>query len=201
MRSRPTRSSTPATAISNLNGVAQPTGQEIDITAAQLSSLTFQSLGGVDSVQARVNDGTLWSSWQTFTITGPTPTVIEAFGSTKLDSIDSNFYLDAVGSGAGTGPSLKVSGLDFYTGALGGWTPIGAEQTTDGGYLVAWKLGGSDQYAVWNADNAGNCVSSLIGVVSGSDLAFEAFENSFQQDLNGDGVTAVVIDASGATQA
>ncbi|MDP3175296.1 MAG: M10 family metallopeptidase C-terminal domain-containing protein, partial [Phenylobacterium sp.] len=54
--------------------------------------------------------------------------VIESFGSTKLDSIGSNFYLDAVSSGSATGPSLKWSGADFYTGELGGWTPIGVEK-------------------------------------------------------------------------
>jgi Ca2+-binding RTX toxin-like protein len=66
-----------------LNGVAQPNNQEIDVSMAQLSLLTYQSLGGTDSVQARVSDGTLWSSWQPFTITGPISTVVESFGLTR----------------------------------------------------------------------------------------------------------------------
>ena len=124
-------------------------------------------------------------------MTGVPAVVIEAFGATRLDGIGSHFYLDAVGSGAGTGPSLKWSGLDFYAGELGGWTPIGVEKTSTG-YEVAWKVAGADQYTLWSADTTGNSVSGLIGVVSGSDVGFEAFENSFQEDLNGDGTIGIV---------
>jgi hypothetical protein len=59
-----------------LNGVVQANNQEIDVTAAQLSQLTYQTAGGTDSLQVRVNDGTLWSSWQSFSVTGPTATVM-----------------------------------------------------------------------------------------------------------------------------
>jgi hypothetical protein len=116
--------------------------------------------------------------------------VIEASGSTKLERIGTAFYLDAVGSSAGTGPTLKYAGVDFYTGQIGGWTPIGVEKTA-GGYVVAWKVAGSDQYTIWNADNSGNYVSSVVGVVSGSNAAFEAQETIFQQDLNSDGIIGV----------
>jgi serralysin len=75
-------------------------------------------------------------------------------------------------------------------GQFGAWTPIGAEATATG-YEVAWKVTGADQYTVWKADSNGNYVSSLVGVVSGSNPAFEALEPSFHQDLNGDGVIGV----------
>ena len=51
---------------------------------------------------------------------------------------------------------------------------------------VPWKATGTDQYTIWNTDNNGNYVSS-IGVVSGNSPILQAFENSFHQDLNGDG--------------
>src|SRR2546429_635187 len=62
---------------------------------------------------------------------------------------------------------------------------------------------GADQYTVWNADNNGNYVSSLVGVVSGGNSAFKALETSFQQDLNGDGtigVPATTVEAFGSTK-
>ena len=56
-----------------LNGVVEPNNQEIDVTAAQLSQLTYQGVAGstTDTVEVRVNDGTLWSSWTSFTVTPP----------------------------------------------------------------------------------------------------------------------------------
>jgi hypothetical protein len=54
-----------------LNGVAQDVGQEIDVTAAQLSQLSYQSGSGTDTLWVRANDGTQWSGWSnSFTVTG-----------------------------------------------------------------------------------------------------------------------------------
>ena len=114
-------------------------------------------------------------------------TVIESFGSTSLVEVGNNFFLDNSG---GSGPSLKYAGADVVAGQLGGWTPIGAEQTASG-YEVAWKMTGADQYTVWNTDSNGNYISSAIGAVSGTSAALESLETSFHQDLNGDGVIGV----------
>jgi serralysin len=122
------------------------------------------------------------------------PVVIESIGVTTLTRVASNYYLYA--DGTTTGPTLKYGGTVFYTGQVGGWTPIGVEKTATG-YQVAWKVAGADQYTIWNADNNGDYVSSLVGVVSGSSPAFEIFETSFQQDLNGDssiGVSAASVE-------
>src|SRR5207302_5409541 len=55
-----------------LNGVAQGTNQEIDVTAAQLSQLSYQSGSGADTLWVRANDGTQWSAWSSpFTVTAP----------------------------------------------------------------------------------------------------------------------------------
>jgi serralysin len=62
------------------------------------------------------------------------------------------------------------------------WSPL-----TAGGYEVAWKVPGTDRYAIWNTDSSGN-FQSTTGVVSGSSAALESAEPSFHQDLNGDGV-------------
>jgi hypothetical protein len=58
-----------------LNGVAQGTNQEIDVTAAQLSQLTYQSGSGADTLWVRANDGTQWSNWSSsFAVTAPVDT-------------------------------------------------------------------------------------------------------------------------------
>ena len=47
-----------------LNGVLQANNQEIDVTAAQLPQLTYQSVAGTaDTLEVRVNDGAVWSAW------------------------------------------------------------------------------------------------------------------------------------------
>jgi 20S proteasome alpha/beta subunit len=180
-----------------LNGVAQAHNQEIDVTAGQLSQLTYQNATGTDTLQVRVNDGTLWSNWASFTVTGPVVTVIEANGSTSLTEVGSQFYLY---NGGGVGPSLKYLGVIYVAGQSGGWAPISAEQTSSG-YEVAWKLAGADEYTVWTTDSNGNFINN-IGAVSGTSGALESLESSFHQDLNGDGViglVSTVIEANGST--
>jgi aryl-phospho-beta-D-glucosidase BglC (GH1 family) len=133
-------------------------------------------------------------------VIGIPTTVIEAFGSTKLVEAGSNYYLEGVSSG--TGPELQFGGAPVVAGTLGGWTPIGAEQTS-GGYEVALKVTGVDEYTVWNTDSNGNYVSQATGAVSGTSTALESIETSFHQDLNGDGVIGIpttVIEAFGSTK-
>src|SRR3982074_3238039 len=67
---------------------------------------------------------------------------------------------------------------------------------------VAGRWAGVAQYIVLNTDSNGNYTSPASGLVSGGSTALEAFEPSFQQDLNGDGVVGVrqtVIEGCGAT--
>jgi hypothetical protein len=55
-----------------LGGVAQNANHEIDVTAAQLSQLSYQSGSGADTLWVRANDGTQWSGWSNaFTVTAP----------------------------------------------------------------------------------------------------------------------------------
>ena len=123
----------------------------------------------------------------------PTTTTIEAFGSTSLVEVGSNFFLNSVSGG--TGPELKYAGANFVAGQAGGWTPIGVEQTATG-YEVAWKMTGADLYGVWNTDSNGNYVSNLGGLVSGESSELQSLETSFHQDLNGDGVIGVPVSNS-----
>ncbi|WP_375783094.1 hypothetical protein ACE10Z_24710 [Bradyrhizobium sp. Pha-3] len=58
-----------------VNGVVQPTNAEIDVSAANLSqvSYVFGSGGSTpDTLWVKANDGSMWSAWQSFTATpGP----------------------------------------------------------------------------------------------------------------------------------
>ncbi|WP_244421994.1 S8 family serine peptidase [Bradyrhizobium sp. ORS 285] len=131
-------------------------------------------------------------------------TVIESAGSTSLVLAGSSYFLNPVAGG--TGPQIKFGGSVVTFGQLGGWNPIAAE-TSGSGYLVAWKMAGSDLYTVWNTDCSGNYTSNAIGAVAGSSASLEALETSFHQDLNGDGTIGApsttpsgsVIEALGST--
>ena len=126
------------------------------------------------------------------------PIVIATDLSTSLTEVADRIYLY---NSSGSGPALKYANAPWIVGQSGGWMPIGAVQTVTG-YEVAWKLGGADQYTVWNIDSSGNFVSDTIGTVSGTSYALESLEASFQQDLNGDGtigLTTTVIESVGST--
>ena len=114
--------------------------------------------------------------------------VIEEAGSTSLVQDGGNYFLYSVGGLSG--PELKYSGAPVVAGQFelssGVWVPIGAEQTTSG-YVVAWKVTGTDQYTVWYTNSDGNYISN-IGVVSGTSAVLQSFETTFQQDLNDDGL-------------
>jgi Tryptophan-rich Synechocystis species C-terminal domain/Putative esterase len=135
----------------------------------------------------------------------PTQTVIEAFGSTNLVEVGSNYFLQPNG---GSAVELSYGGAPVVDGQFaqfGAWAPIGAEQTASG-YEVAWKVTGADQYMVWTTDSSGKYLSIAVEPVSGASTALQSFETSFHQDLNGDGVigppappTQTVIEAFGST--
>src|SRR5439155_13555 len=153
-----------------LGGVAQANNVEIDVTAAQLSQLSYQNATGTDTVQVRASDGTMWSNWASFMVTGPLVRALADNGTTSLTEVGTHFYLYADSSGSG--PSLKIAGMDFVAGQFGPWAPIGAA-TTASGYEVAWKNTNVNQYTVTSTDSTGNYASNIIGFVSRSDYALE----------------------------
>jgi Ca2+-binding RTX toxin-like protein len=131
----------------------------------------------------KFDDGSIWN----MAGTGPSTYVIDSTGSARLTLVGSNYFFNT----AGTGPTLKYNGAAVVPGMAGAFVPIGAEQTATG-YEVAWKNTGADQYTAWSTDANGNFTGYLIGVVSGSSLDLKLLENSFHQDLNGDGRIGVV---------
>jgi serralysin len=127
-------------------------------------------------------------------------TIIEQYGSTKLSLLAANYYFDPVGGG--TGQMLKYGGVAYVD--VQPWTVIGVEQTASG-FEVAWHNTSTNVYTVWNTDSTGDFASVAISGVSGTSMALESVEVSFQQDLNGDGVIGLaqpagtVIEHNGST--
>ncbi|MCA0304187.1 MAG: hypothetical protein LCH95_17410 [Proteobacteria bacterium] len=134
--------------------------------------------------------------------TATSTTEIEAVGATRLVQVDAHYFVQPVAGGAG--PQLNAFGAPVVAGQFGAFVPIAAEATA-GGYVVAWKDAGADQYTVLNADGAGTFQSHAFFVVSGGSFALQSAETTFQQDLNHDGtvglVTTTVETAGGTTLA
>ena len=80
-----------------VNGVAQGTNQNIDVSAAQLASTTFQSGSGSDDLWVRAFDGTAWSAWKEFHVNAPVnnaPVVTAAdFTAAHKRTVVSNGYV------------------------------------------------------------------------------------------------------------
>ena len=130
----------------------------------------------------------------------PGAAVIEAVGSTSLVEVGNNYFLNSISSGIG--PELKYGGAPFAAGQFGGWSPIGAEQTSTG-YEVAWKVTGADQYTVWNTDSNGNYISNPIGICVGNQhragIAGDQFPSGFERRRRDRHSRPTVIEAFGST--
>ncbi|MGN1287563.1 MAG: Ig-like domain-containing protein, partial [Bradyrhizobium sp.] len=63
--------SDPASGHFVVGGVAQGANQNIDVSAAQLASTSFQSGSGSDDLWVRANDGTMWGAWKEFHVNAP----------------------------------------------------------------------------------------------------------------------------------
>jgi hypothetical protein len=151
------------------------------VSALAITQLSLPS--GATIKNSLGDDANVSAAATTFPGLGLTDT--NSFGSTSLEGIGNNYFLYAAGTT--TGPELQYNGTAVTVGEFGAWAPIGAVQTANG-YEVAWKLSGSNLFTVWNTDSNGNYLSNPIGSVSGTSIALETMETTFNQDLNGDGV-------------
>ncbi len=115
--------------------------------------------------------------------------IVEQAGATSLVQVGNNWSMPTVGQPSSA--PLMAGGTPVEVGSFGAWTPIAAE-AAETGYVVVWKNGDADEYAVWNTDAEGNYLWTAVGAVAGSDAAIELRETLFQQDLNGDGSIGIV---------
>jgi Ca2+-binding RTX toxin-like protein len=106
--------SDPASGHFVLDGVVQPAGQVITISAAQLPKLKFVggSAAGSDTIQVRASDGLFWSGWQTTNV--DTVTTSPVFVAARLDA-----RVNSYTTSAQIDPAVSV--------------------LSDGGYVVTWR--------------------------------------------------------------
>ncbi|WP_325372116.1 cadherin-like domain-containing protein, partial [Bradyrhizobium sp.] len=181
------------------NGSATSTFTQADIDNGLIGYQENGSTATTDSFVFKVTDAAgNTTTVQLFDI--QMSTTIESFGATTLVQVGNHYFLDS--HTTGTGPEVMFGGAPLTVGEFA-WTPIGTEQTSTG-YEIALKYAAIGQYTVWNTDSSGNVTYDPSGNLSGTSEALEAYETSFHQDLNGDGVigipaTTTVIESSGST--
>jgi probable HAF family extracellular repeat protein len=106
-----------------LNGIVQPTNQDIVVTAAQLAQLSYQPGSGTDTLWVRANDGTQWGPWSSaFTITGTNAPAVAYAWSTLGGTIAAQ---GINGAGAIVGFSGGYSGFLYNAGTT---TPLNDPQ-------------------------------------------------------------------------
>jgi hypothetical protein len=114
-----------------VGGVAQPTGQAIDVTPAELATATFQSGSGSDHLWVRAFDGTEWGAWQDFYVNAPLdhPPVV-----TAADVMASKGQIIAAPSlfTASDADGDPITAYQFWdsTGGTGHWVVGGVIQST-----------------------------------------------------------------------
>jgi serralysin len=125
-------------------------------------------------------------------------TVIEAIGATHLVHFDQRLYVvDAQQAGFG----LFYNTTPVTVHRFPGWQAIAAEQSATG-HRVVWRDASGERFCIWNVNPTGYC-QTVEPLVHGSDVAFQLLENSFQQDLNGNGVigiASVLVEQAGVTK-
>ncbi|HUB44321.1 MAG TPA: choice-of-anchor D domain-containing protein [Acetobacteraceae bacterium] len=93
-----------------------------------------------------------------------------------------------IGASLASGVALQYQNSQVTVGQFGtNVVPYAAAALSNGGYEVAWKVTGADEYVVWNTNASGDYASSPTGVVPGNSPVLEELERSFNYDLNGDG--------------
>ena len=160
-------------------------GSVVDVIARGIQVLADAvfDFGNGDSLTVKnVQIGSLGAS--DFVLPAAPTRIVEQAGTTSLVQVGNTWFMPAVGEPSG--PQLMLDGAPVVAGNSGGWMPIAAE-AAETGYVVVWKNGNADQYAVWNTDAKGNYLWTAMGAVPGSDAAIESRETLFQQDLSGDG--------------
>jgi hypothetical protein len=152
-----------------LNGVAQPAGQEIDVTAAQLSQLRYQSGSGVDTLWVRANDGLQWSSWSnSFTVTD------KATGAVNwLQSVEHLQFTDGTIDTPGLPPGGNFNNVLFFdssnppTNIGSGYDSVYVDDS-HGPNPVHLNLAGTNVEFAYGG--LGNDVFNASGVTSGVEL-------------------------------
>ena len=108
---------------------------------------------------------------------------IESFGTTSVKVDLNGGYAFSSEKGV---QLLQLNGQQVSENFAGSWNVVGAQDTVTG-YQVILKESGTGANGYWNTDASGNYLAGKV--IDGSQL--QAFETSFQQDLDASGTGAL----------
>ena len=170
-----------------VNGVAQATNQEIDVTAVQLAQVTYQPGVGADTLRIRAFDSGQWSPWSSnFTVADTTPPTV------------SSVVMSATGIVAGAG--------DLAAGSVVTVTLNMSEVVTVAGGVptIALNDGGTATYTGGSGSNALTFSYSVLAGQNTADLAVTAIHLGAATVKDGAGnaanLTAAVTNPAGTLQ-
>ena len=132
-----------------LSGLTEANNQEIDVTAVQLSQLTYQSVPGTIRYGRRSRGRSKrLGKWASFTVTAPLviATDTSAYGSISLTEIGSGYFL----YDGGSGPELKYGGAAVAAGRV---RHLGADRRGADGKRIRHCLGGCERRRLHRLDD------------------------------------------------
>jgi hypothetical protein len=147
-----------------VNGVAQGTDQQIIVSAAQLSQVTYQPESGGDTLWVQANDGYVWGAWSSPFTVSPWVQTPPAVTVSNLAATHGQSFAAASLFSAGDPDGDTITQYDFWdTGAGGGHfvlngTTLGVNQDN---YVTAAQLAqttyqsGSGADTLWVRANDG----------------------------------------------
>jgi uncharacterized repeat protein (TIGR03803 family) len=146
------------------NGVNEPTGQLVDVTAAQLSQLSFATGYGSDNLMVRANDGSQWGNFTTFTVAPPPNAAAPAGTSADLilrngNNGDYEIY-DLGGNGILAAGYLGQVGLEWQVAGVGAFN---APDTSDM-ILRSSNSGAFEIYDISNNNLTGAAAMGQVGL-------------------------------------
>ncbi|UGY03026.1 AIDA repeat-containing protein [Bradyrhizobium quebecense] len=103
----------------NVGGINEPANTEIDVTAAQLSQATYQAGSGSDQLWIRAYDGTAWGAWQSFNVTGESPSSASIATGATLELPGASSATVTFQGSTGT---LKLDNSASFSGTVAGMT-------------------------------------------------------------------------------
>ncbi|WP_370201197.1 Ig-like domain-containing protein [Bradyrhizobium elkanii] len=121
-----------------VNGVAQAANTEIDVSAANLSQVSYVfGPGGSpsDTLWVKANDGSMWSSWKSFTATA-----------------------------TNQAPTVSVSNVTTVSGQVFAASSLVSATDADGDTITKYALWDSNTNGRWNVNGVNQSVNTEIDV-------------------------------------
>lgn len=120
-------------------------------------------------------------------VTGVTTASIEVGGNTTLTKVADSYFFNYGSSNI----QVRRGGAYAGEGQYGAWVPRAVE-FVGGYYQMAWQNGSASQFVAWTVNSGGDFIAQGP-MVTGASWYLQSFETVVGYNLNGDGVTGVVL--------